>query len=200
LNPHYLDPQSLGDHAELWYSGNGSVEEEYVYSGIGYTYSGHGYGGNGSLISIEQSSYQVVGGAGQVTTTVVFPAQHAFATYTASSKGEAGDVFYVSTPFIRRGLVDHTLMTWGPGTQIDGRHVVRLASTQSFPSLGWIDPRDDEMIIATDLRFIGNEAYVGVGSVTRANLAHLELVVPAGFHRVADHYAVFPWEVPGQNP
>jgi len=184
LNPYYLDPQSLGDHAEFWYSNNGSVEEEYVYGGIGYTYSEHGYSGNGALISVERSSYRVVGVVGQVTTTVVFPAQHAFATYTTFSKGEAGDVFYLSAPFIRRGLADHTLVAWGPGTQIDGRRGVRLTGTQLFPFLGWVDPRNDEMISTTDLRSIGSGTYVADGSVyyrwlpgTKANLTHLELFV-----------------------
>jgi hypothetical protein len=207
LNPYYLDPHTLGDHAEFWYSADGSVEEEYVYSGDGYSYGGSSSSGSGSLISVERSSYQVVNGAGRVTATVVFPAQHAYATYTTSSRQEPGDVFYFSAPFIRRGLADHTLSAFGPEMLLDGRRVIRLVASPPLSGpFGWMDPRDDEIISRWDLRSAGNGTYAAVGQSyyrwvtgTRANLAQLELSVPAGFHEVAAYYARFPWEVPGQR-
>jgi hypothetical protein len=207
LNPYYLDPHTLGDHAEFWYSADGSIEEEYVYSGDGYSYGGGGSSGGGALISVERSSYQVVNGAGRVTVTVVFPAEHAFAAYTTSSRQDPGDVFYFSAPFIRRGLADHTLSAFGPEVRLDGRRVIRLLASQPLSGpFGWIDPRDDEIISRWALQFAGNGTYIGVGQSyyrwvpgTRANLARFELSVPAGFHRVAAYYARFPWEVPGQR-
>ena len=170
-----------------WYSSSGTTDVQEVISPTGV------------VTSIERDVYAVHDGRFGDTHTVLFPVQRDWATESTSSACETtcyADAYeYPSPSLIRRLLADHELKIVGAPTTIDGRTVGKIVSVPATPGAlntgpqtqGWVDPRNDEVV-----RFSGDGPTVTTYTWlpgTPANLAHLDLTIPAGYSQVAGTYA-----------
>jgi hypothetical protein len=162
----------------------------------------------GAIESIEQTVIREANGRMTTRSTVVLPAESAWATSSSTLCSSqkwfpcyADSGLFSSPSLIRRLLREHVMSLSRNVTNIEGRSVAELLPVGSQqnaslirPPLVWVDPTNDEVVrllqyptsppaSASNFSWLPN---------TTSNLRHLGLSIPRGYFQESSGFAASP--------